>query len=424
MTNKTRDKKNSTMMGKNGSGRKCIRTFFCLFLITIFATQLCACSIDSLKFWENKDQTESASAASGTLSDGNSDGFYGSLEGTYAGKSEDGADETADSSDGKINVVLTAGFKKNEIFRIETISCLKPELMVYIYNMRNRYIGVYGKEILNTKTGGVTFDESIRQNALAKITKIKTMNLMADKYGVKLDADDEKYAVKAAEEYYKSLTADEIEESGITKELLTTMYREYALADKVYTFIIKDINPEVSDDEARTITVRQILIMTYSVSTKGKRVEFDEAAKEKAKEKCEEISSELKAGGDFDALSRKYNQADEAVVSFGKGQVDQKFEDAAFNLGTDEVSDVVETEDGYRIIKCITPFDKDQTEANKVNIAKKKKQDAFSKEYDLFAKPLTRALNEKLWDKTVVDEKSKITTDSFFDVYSKYFIKN
>ena len=58
------------------------------------------------------------------------------------------------------------------------------------------------------------------------------------------------------------------------------------------------------------------------------------------------------------------------------------------------------------------------------NIAKKKKQDAFSKEYDLFAKPLTRALNEKLWDKTVVDEKSKITTDSFFDVYSKYFIKN
>lgn len=45
------------------------------------------------------------------------------------------------------------------------------------------------------------------------------------------------------------------------------MYREYALADKVYTFIIKDINPEVSDDEARTITVRQILIMTYSVST-------------------------------------------------------------------------------------------------------------------------------------------------------------
>ena len=123
-------------------------------------------------------------------------------------------------------------------------------------------------------------------------------------------------------------------------------------------------------------------------------------------------------------MARKYNEDTENTLSFGKGQVDKSFEDAAFNLGKGETSGVVETKDGYRIIKCITPFDKEQTEANKVNIAKKKKQDAFSKEYDLFAKPLTRALNEKLWDKTVVDEKSKITTESFFDVYSKYFIKN
>ncbi len=40
---------------------------------------------------------------------------------------------------------------------------------------------------------------------------------------------------------------------------MENLYREYAMADKVYQLIIQDINPEISDDEARKITVQQIL---------------------------------------------------------------------------------------------------------------------------------------------------------------------
>lgn len=335
-----------------------------------------------------------------------------------------GSSSSDDSGVKGVNVILTGGFKKNEIFRIETISCTKPELLVYLANMRGRYIDIYGKEILATKSSGVSFDESLRQNALARITRIKTMNLMAEKYGVTLSADDEKKASQASEKYYKSLGDEEIKELGITQGELTEMYREYALADNVYSYIIKDINPEVSDDEARTITVSQILIRTYSVTSKGKRVEFGDADKKKAKKKCDAILAQIKGGADFDSMVRKYNEADENTLSFGKGQVGQKFEDASFNLGNGEMSGVVETEDGYRIIKCITAFDKEQTEANKVNIVKKKRQEAFSSEYDSFAGSLTRAINEKLWKDTSIEDVPKVTSSSFFDTYSSYFIKN
>lgn len=44
-------------------------------------------------------------------------------------------------------VVLTTGFDKDEIFRIETISCTVPEVMVYLTNAQNQYESVYGSEI-------------------------------------------------------------------------------------------------------------------------------------------------------------------------------------------------------------------------------------------------------------------------------------
>lgn len=44
---------------------------------------------------------------------------------------------------------------------------------------------------------------------------------------------------------------------------MENLYREYAMADKVYQLIIQDINPEISDDEARKITVQQIFLQQH-----------------------------------------------------------------------------------------------------------------------------------------------------------------
>ena len=54
-----------------------------------------------------------------------------------------------------------------------------------------------------------------------------------------------------------------IEAMGATEEIVENLYREYAMADKVYQLIIQDINPEISDDEARKITVQQIFLQQH-----------------------------------------------------------------------------------------------------------------------------------------------------------------
>ena len=319
-------------------------------------------------------------------------------------------------------VVLTTGFEKNEVFRIEDMSCTLPEAMVYLVNTKNRYESVYGREIWNVSLDGVTLEENIKETVLAQLAQQKTMNLLARQNGVALSEEEEARVMQAAETYFRSLGEEEKSTLQITVKDVEELYREYALARKVYQYIIKDINPEISDDEARTITVQYIYFRTCVLDGTGKKIEYSEEEKQEILRKAEEVRFQLKnEEADFEELILKYSDSEEGTCSFGKGEKDQAFEDAAFNLETDEISDIVETPDGYYLIKCISTFNRTETDANKVKIVEKRREEVFGQEYEDFVAALTRNLNEDLWQSVSLAGTENITTSDFFDVFNKYF---
>ncbi len=319
-------------------------------------------------------------------------------------------------------VVLTTGFEKNEVFRIEDMSCTLPEAMVYLVNTKNRYESVYGREIWNVSLDGVTLEENIKETVLAQLAQQKTMNLLARQNGVALSEEEEARAMQAAETYFQSLSEEEKSTLQITVKDVEELYREYALARKVYQYIIKDINPEISDDEARTITVQYIYFRTCVLDGTGRKIEYSEEEKQEILRKAEEVRFQLKnEEADFEELILKYSDSEEGTCSFGKGEKDQAFEDAAFNLETDEISDIVETPDGYYLIKCISTFNRTETDANKVKIVEKRREEVFGQEYEDFVAALTRNLNEDLWQSVSLAGTENITTSDFFDVFDKYF---
>ena len=319
-------------------------------------------------------------------------------------------------------VVLTTGFEKNEVFRIEDMSCTLPEAMVYLINTKNRYESVYGREIWNVSLDGVTLEENIKETVLAQLAQQKTMNLLARQNGVALSEEEEARVMQAAETYFQSLSEEEKSALQITVKDVEELYREYALARNVYQYIIKDINPEISDDEARTITVQYIYFRTCVLDGTGKKIEYSEEEKQEILRKAEEVRFQLKnEEADLEELILKYSDSEEGTCSFGKGEKDQAFEDAAFNLETDEISDIVETPDGYYLIKCISTFNRTETDANKVKIVEKRREEVFGQEYEDFVAALTRNLNEDLWQSVSLAGTENITTSDFFDVFDKYF---
>ena len=312
---------------------------------------------------------------------------------------------TACTGERKSEIIFTTGFFRNEIFRIGSMSCTTKELNVYLLNAENKYRKTLGESVFNEDVVAV-----IKDDCLSELSQLMAMDLFAQSKGIILEASDQAKVGQAAKEYFHSLSdADQEALNHITEEEIASLYQERALAQKVYLYTIRNINPEISDDEARTVTLRQICIYKKTADA------FDKISKAK---------EELEEGGDFATVSSHYNEADSDRISVSRGDKNKALEEAAFSLDTGKISEVIETGKAYYLLQCISTFDREQTQKNKAAIVERRRREAFGRQYDSFVQKLPVQRNERLWKSLVLPERGKSTTSSFTEVFDTYFPMN
>ena len=98
----------------------------------------------------------------------------------------------------------------------------------------------------------------------------------------------------------------------------------------------------------------------------------------------------------------------------------EAIETAAFNMSENDVSDVICTEYGYHIIKCITNFDEEQTDLHKLDIVQSRKEEEFTRSYDEYISSLTSNINMDLWDDIKYIRSENVTTTNFFEIYETF----
>ena len=140
---------------------------------------------------------------------------------------------------------------------------------------------------------------------------------------------------------------------------------------------------ELTDEEkadATCIKVQHVLISTTDTTKKddeGNNVDMTDEEKEaylaEQKEKAEEALTRAKNGEDFQALADEYSSENAGFeFSFDKNGYDpvnmssmvEPFYTAAWKLGEGEISDLVESQYGYHIIKCVSLNDEEATQAS------------------------------------------------------------
>lgn len=294
---------------------------------------------------------------------------------------------------------------RNQVFSINGNKCTKEEARLYLCNYQNIYGNEYGVNLweydYTQVEEGKTLSDYVKAVTLSELANIMCMQQLAAKQEVTLTDEEKQRVSQAADEYYESLSEEEIEYIGLDKLKLKSFYERYALAKKLYMTLTQGINEEVSDDEARVIRIQQIFV-------KGEDV-------------AKQVQQKLANGEKFDSLASNYNEAAVIEKNLARGEYVKAVDDVAFRLDDGEESGMIVTDKGYYFIKCLNKFDKELTEANKANIIVKRRKEQFEDKFTGFIDESKFELNEEVWESIDIDTSGAIKTDSFFKVYDNYF---
>ena len=203
---------------------------------------------------------------------------------------------------------------------------------------------------------------AIKNKVLEKIIRYELLYQECQKEGVEIDDseinkrfDSEKSKFSSDDEFQQRLRElgkdEEIFKSQIERELA------------IQRLINQKFKPEVTDNEAKKyynanpdkyknleeqVRASHILISVDSGA--------DQSEKEAAKKEIEGILKRVKSGEDFATLAKQYSDCPSSAQGgdldfFSKGQMVKPFEETAFAMQPGDISDIVETQFGYHIIK-------------------------------------------------------------------------
>lgn len=273
------------------------------------------------------------------------------------------------------------------------------EVSVYMQELKNNYEAKYGDSIWLFDLGkNRTFEDEAKDEIIDQIVQMKIMGLKAVDIGVELTEDEKDEIAGEVKDFIDSLSDEYIKEHAITEELITKVYSDNYLASKVFDVATNNVDTNISDDEAKQITIWQIFIQTSGEDENGNEVKLSEEEKKAALSKAKKLLKQAKDTDDFYPLAENNTDDTDVEYTFGKGEKDKKVEEAAFALKTGQLSKVVQGDNGYYIIYCASDYDEEATANRKEEIIADRQDEAFQKLYTEWSKDYKVAVNSSMWN--------------------------
>lgn len=206
--------------------------------------------------------------------------------------------------------------------------------------------------VVKTDAGDVTkedlYKELKSQAGDEVLQQMVTQKILEDKYDVSDDEVDEQVDEakdQLGDQFDMALQQQGIkDEDEFRKQLKFGLLQEKAVSEDV----------DISEDEMK----EQYERMKTDIEAKHILVEDEDTAKK--------VKKKLDDGEDFDKLAKKYSTDDETkddggdLGFFSVGDMDPDFEKAAYDLDKGDISDPVQTQNGFHIIKVTDKRDTEE----------------------------------------------------------------
>lgn len=199
------------------------------------------------------------------------------------------------------SLVITTGFGRGEVFRLGKARGRISEIRVYMLDLQKQSEALYGQAIWDS-ADAERMQQAVKDQALSQLTRVKALGQIAISRNVMLTKEEERRTEEAVQACYAGFSEEEKKYLDLDEKDLLKMYREYALADRMWKSL-GDSAEETYEDYYRNTQCD--LNTRYWQKVSLKRVEGDPAVPGFAQ--CYQNAFE---GLDFFEMKDKENEGD------------------------------------------------------------------------------------------------------------------
>ncbi len=322
---------------------------------------------------------------------------------------------------GCANVELTTGFKDTEYAKIGGLTIKMDRAELLLAETKYTYQEMFNFNIWNESIHDSSMEEYTYQEIQQNIQHIAYLELMADDLKIEITQTEEDLIEQAALEYYNTLDQEILESYQFDVNTVVSYYKSLLLAEKSFYKVTENVDTEVSTDEARMIDVQYIFISTMEQNESGEFVSLSNQDLLDKKEQAQKILEKVNGDEDFLVTARAFSDDSENTLELGRGVYDLDFENAAFELEMGEISDLVESDYGYYIIKCVNDNVESDYDLRSEEVVLGRRSEVFKNSYTEFTESIISEFNDDFLGKQSIED-VLMGSGQLYSIYQKYFV--
>lgn len=247
---------------------------------------------------------------------------------------------------------------------------------------------------------GKTYEDTVKDSVMDTLQQMYILEDHMDEYEVSLTDEEEKAIQDAAKKFDEGNNKDAKNLVSGEKEYVERVLTLLTIQKKMSDAITKDVDTEVSDEEAAQKSMQYVSFPYTTTDEEGNASTLTDEEKALLKETATTFLEGAKTAPDFAAFATEQGQeAKTATFDEESTSPAEELIAAVTPLGVDGFTDVIETESGLYVAKVTSLLDREATDAKKETIVNTRKSDKFNEVYEGWKKESKWKVNKDVWGK-------------------------
>lgn len=268
------------------------------------------------------------------------------------------------------------------------------------------YVAYFGNAVWSSDLygNGQTMEANLKSGVMENLNAMYALKANMADYGVEITAEDTEAIHAAAEAFIKDNSPEAVEALGATVEIVEEYLELLTIQSRMYNEIIKDADTNVTDEEANMSGYSYIRVSNSTYTDEdGNSVNHTEETKKALKQKLNTLITDAKAVG-LDTAAEEYDYTvTKGTFNAESTGIAEEVLTALASLNEGEISDLIETDSQYYVVRFDAETDEEATESNRQSIISERQSALYTEVTEGYMETLNWTVKEKVWAKVSFD---------------------